>query len=179
MKYTPEELIGYIHEEGLEEDVVNAMFNNNRGFMFTPVQIERINEKSGALYAKLEGFDGEDVEIADIMAKEDIELINNNPELVSVYVIKYKDETELCIIRVGDKGQEEQALDSLIEIFLTKLGINTKGRLKAIIREGNELLDDWIEAQDRLERIFGKETLTKWKEDVINAGGASIQTAKK
>ena len=174
MRYTPKELIQYIHDEGLTESVINAMFNNNRGFVFSPLRIERIYEKDGKTYAAFSDLgEDPDVEIIDEIDDAAKDLVNSGSDHMYAFAIKYGDETELCLAYAEEAGQEEQALDEVIEIFLTKLGINTKGRLKAVIREGDEVLGSWLDAQERLVGMFGEDVVAKW-EEAAYAGGTTL-----
>lgn len=156
MKYTPEELLEYVKgNPELYTGALNALFNNDKGFGYLPVDPETFRIDKGKACVVMPMFkDGEwqDEEIA--FSPDDIDdemLEHTDPEKLRIFMVMCGDKLQMRFI--SDNGPEDGeyeegrdvdgiAQDYLLLDFFQLTEINTKGRLKAAIKKGWEMFEE-------------------------------------
>lgn len=150
MMYTPEELTEYVFQNGMEMQVFNAMVNNRRGYQFTPADGEIVKREDGYYFLwSISDGDGKHTmnkKMAEL-SNSDFEMAYKNPYMMCSSVRMYNGEGMIILaISENEKDREKKEQSLTFEDFFQCLGINTLGKLKKVISEGEEMVTSFMEA---------------------------------
>ena len=150
MKYTPKQLIDYIYENGLEMSVFNAAMNNGAGYQIAVVN-GTITFHDGKYFFLTDlGVNDPDAE------KQEIEMENLSDDIL--VAAKAHPENLFAIIRIyGEEGnlfvsyskneaeRQERSMRLMFDDFIRQLHIDTLGKLKKYISDGEEMVNKYVE----------------------------------
>lgn len=141
MRYTPEELLVYSKENKLMTALSEALRVNDRGYRLWKVEgIVKQTDANNFRFISVEEKDGKKVLDCDF---ENFPLERfTRTDHVMAYVAVFKDEVSL--LDFIPAGADESATMELVYChFLSKLGINTHGRLKKLFSDCIEIVDPY------------------------------------
>lgn len=161
MKYSPEELLAYAEEEGYLYHIFHATRNNDFGYQHMPVKGKFHIDENGKLTLHISSI-GEDNHAEDFSMPVDYSedekdwanMLVSDKYIKRLTAVLYKDKNNLLVsIGKNEKEVEEDMTRKIMLDFLTNTEIDTRGKLKNVIRRGEEIFSRYCDTQDYLESI--------------------------
>ncbi len=162
MKYTAEELLDYCEENDMLDGLMTASLYNKWDFAHGPLygQVYKIDGKYILKYSMPFEDETGEAEI-DNISDEEYEFVarkqKRDPDFLSIEICYEGDDHRIFIYFEGSKQEREEAaqMGSLIE-FLEYCQIDTRGKLKTAILDGEERFKKW----EQLDELIGYKSIS-------------------
>lgn len=158
MTYTPEEMYQYCEDNDLLFDLWMATFNNKKGFdsLLIDGQILKVGDKHIFRTCMLKEGVNTDIEISEEWCTTN-RLDEQKPDMY--YMLRENGELSLLAIFGGaddERDIDDYALEQLLLEFIRFAGINTKGRLTAVLKTAKEMHEEFTRQERLRELVFGE-----------------------
>ena len=155
--YNADELIIWAKENDLMSALSNVLYNNNKGWshIICPCKSLNKDEKGNYISITVEMYDTEEIiPFEHVLNEDDLKSLQSRKCPFDVIFILRNDEMHLQFLNedINDNNFEEY-VDAMVKDFIEFTGINTRGKLKAVIKEGNQLLNNYMQGMDYLRSL--------------------------
>lgn len=149
MKYTPEEMFQYINDHDMDVAFLAATMNNPLGFSHVHVEGKIIFENNAPFFFHKTADDTWDTVALDpkMFSREAFDAIIKDPTHVYVEVVNIKGHCSITMACYEKENELEQAQETVWKAialqFIRYAKLNTPGKVKAIIRESDKLIQTY------------------------------------